>query len=114
MLETRNVSVAYEGVVALHGVSLAVQRGEISAIVGPNGAGKSTLLKAISGTVQLGTGSISLSGRDLRQVAPADRPRLGIAHVPEGRQVFNELTVEENLILGATCLPEPARRKERF
>jgi branched-chain amino acid transport system ATP-binding protein len=114
MLNIRNVSVAYDNVVALQDVSLVVHGGEISAIVGPNGAGKSTLLKAISGTVELRSGTIDMAGRDLRSVDPADRPRLGIAHVPEGRQVFNELTVEENLILGATCLYEPARRKERF
>ena len=101
MLEIRDLSVSYGGLAALRGVSLAVGEGQFVAIVGPNGAGKTTLFKAISGTVESGTGTILFEGRDLLAVPPHERAHLGIAHVPEGRQVFASLTVFENLEMGA-------------
>ena len=101
MLRIRSLSVAYGGLQALSDVSLEVERGQFVAVVGPNGAGKSTLFKAISGTVQPTAGAIEYDGRDLLEVAPAKRARLGIAHVPEGRQVFASMTVMENLEMGA-------------
>jgi len=101
MLEIENLSVSYGGLAALRGVSLAVAEGQFVAIVGPNGAGKTTLFKAISGTVAPGGGAISFEGRDLFTVPPHERAHLGIAHVPEGRQVFAAMTVLENLEMGA-------------
>ena len=85
---------------ALSGVSLAVEEGEIVAVLGANGAGKTTTLKAISGTVRR-TGTIALAGESLGRKGPEAVARLGVAHVPEGRGTFTELTVEENLRLGA-------------
>jgi len=82
-------------------VLLAVEAGQFVSIVGPNGAGKTTLFKAISGTVPPGAGTIAFEGRDLLAMPPHERAHLGIAHVPEGRQVFSSLTVMENLEMGA-------------
>ena len=101
MLEVDKLSVAYGGLHALSGVSLAVAEGQFVAIVGPNGAGKTTLFKAISGTVTPVSGKVTYEGRDLLGVPPWQRAHLGIAHVPEGRQVFSALTVLENLEMGA-------------
>lgn len=101
MLALEGVAVSYGGLRALTGVDLRVEPGQFVAIVGPNGAGKTTLFKSISGTVPLAAGRVCFGGRDLAQVLPSDRPALGIAHVPEGRQVFRNLTVLENLEMGA-------------
>src|SRR5271163_545320 len=101
MLAVDNLSVSYGGLAALRGLSLNVAEGQFVAIVGPNGAGKTTLFKAISGTVRPSSGTITYEGRDLLAVKPAERAHLGIAHVPEGRQVFAALTVLENLEMGA-------------
>ena len=104
MLKLSNVSAKYGGLVALSEVSLEVNPGELVAVIGPNGAGKTTLFKAISGIVPLAGGSISFDGRDLAGVRASKRPHLGIAHVPEYRQVFGGLTVGDNLRLGTTPL----------
>ncbi|MGE5513690.1 MAG: ABC transporter ATP-binding protein [Bacteroidota bacterium] len=100
MLKLEDVRVAYGGLVALGGVSVEVGPGDFVSIVGPNGAGKTTLFKAISGVVAPSGGRITFEGKDLLGVRPCDRPHLGIAHVPEGRQVFPNLTVLENLEMG--------------
>src|ERR1700722_558517 len=100
MLEVEDLSVSYGGLAALRGVSLAVAEGQFVAIVGPNGAGKTTLFKAISGTVRPVSGTIMFEGQDLLAVKPSERAHLGIAHVPEGRQVFASLSVLENLEMG--------------
>jgi len=112
VLAIRSLSVNYGGLHALTDVSLDVGRGQLVAIVGPNGAGKSTLFKAISGTVTPSTGEISYDGRNLLAVPPAERAHLGIAHVPEGRQVFASMTVMENLDMGAYTTNGRARRTE--
>ena len=112
MLAIHWLSVNYGGLHALTDVSLEVGRGQFVAIVGPNGAGKSTLFKAISGTVTPSAGAISYNGRDLLTVPPAERAHLGIAHVPEGRQVFASMTVMENLDMGAYTANGRARRAE--
>ncbi len=109
MLEVEGLTVAYGGLKALSEVSLAVEEGQLIAIVGPNGAGKTTLFKTISGTVAPVSGAIRYEGRDLLATAPAERAHLGIAHVPEGRQVFPSLSVLENLEMGA--YPRAARRR---
>ena len=101
MLEIDGLTVAYGGLAALCEVSLSVGEGEFIAIVGPNGAGKTTLFKTISGTVAPVAGAIRFEGHDLLAVPPAARAHLGIAHVPEGRQVFPSLSVHENLVMGA-------------
>src|SRR5579863_3039548 len=101
MLGIRELSVSYGGLAALRGVSVAVEEGQFVAIVGPNGAGKTTLFKAISGVVPAGSGAITYEGRNLLAIPPYERVHLGIAHVPEGRQVFAALTVLENLEMGA-------------
>jgi len=101
VLEVRNLSVAYGGLRALADVTLSVAEGRFVTIVGPNGAGKSTLFKTISGVVPPASGAISFAGEDLLSHRPSDRAHLGIAHVPEGRQVFKTLTVQENLEMGA-------------
>jgi branched-chain amino acid transport system ATP-binding protein len=112
VLAIRSLSVNYGGLHALTDVSLDVGRGQLVAIVGPNGAGTSTLFKAISGTVTPSTGEISYDGRNLQAVPPAERAHLGIAHVPEGRQVFASMTVMENLDMGAYTTDGRARRTE--
>ncbi len=101
MLELHDIHVAYGGLSALNGVSISVAKGEFVSIIGPNGAGKTTLFKAISGTVPPASGRITFEGNDLLAVRPCDRPHLGIAHIPEGRQVLPSLSVYENLEMGA-------------
>jgi branched-chain amino acid transport system ATP-binding protein len=100
LLELDQVTARYGPVQALHGVSLSVEEGQIAAVLGANGAGKTTTLRAISGTVRR-EGGLRFGGRRLDRVGPDGAARLGIAHVPEGRGTFAELTVWENLRLGA-------------
>ena len=101
MLEVTNLSVAYGGLRALTDVSLSVSEGQFVTVVGPNGAGKSTLFKTISGVVRPSGGTITFQGENLLAMSAAERAHRGIAHVPEGRQVFKTLTVLENLEMGA-------------
>jgi branched-chain amino acid transport system ATP-binding protein len=101
MLEVVNLSVAYGGLRALTDVTLSVKEGQFVTVVGPNGAGKSTLFKTISGIVPPAGGTMTFLGQDLLALPAAGRAHLGIAHVPEGRQVFRTLTVRENLEMGA-------------
>ena len=109
MLQIESLEVAYGGLRALDGVSIDVEAGQFVAVVGPNGAGKTTLFRAISGTVTPRAGTIHYEGRDLLAVPPSERPHLGIAHVPEGRQVFPSMTVFENLEMGAYTAQGRAR-----
>jgi branched-chain amino acid transport system ATP-binding protein len=101
LLSVRNVGVTYGKVVALGGVSLTVESGELVTLVGANGAGKSTLMKAITGLVRASVGEIEFEGRSLIGWETHDIARLGIAYVPEGRGTLRELSVRENLRLGA-------------
>jgi branched-chain amino acid transport system ATP-binding protein len=101
MLRVIDLAVSYGGLRALSGISLTVGEGQFVAVVGPNGAGKTTLFKAICGMVRPDSGTISFAGKDLLRRAAFSRAHLGIAHVPEGRQVFKTLTVRENLEMGA-------------
>jgi len=114
LLRIENLGVSYGRVPALAGVSLDIQAGEFVGVIGANCAGKTTLLRAISGLVPAGSGSIEFDGRPIDQLPAHRRPALGIAHVPEGRQVFARLTVEENLILGAVSGASRAGRAERI
>jgi branched-chain amino acid transport system ATP-binding protein len=101
MIRVQNLSVNYGAVKALRDVSFEAPTGQITAVLGANGAGKTTLLRTISGLVSPKSGSIHLDERDLVGVATENIARMGVAHVPEGRGVIEELTVEENLRLGA-------------
>jgi branched-chain amino acid transport system ATP-binding protein len=112
VLTIRSLNVAYGGLRALSDVSLEVERGQFVAVVGPNGAGKSTLFKTISGTVAPVSGEIICNGRDLLALPAAERAHFGIAHVPEGRQVFASMTVMENLEMGAYTRNGRMRRSE--
>jgi branched-chain amino acid transport system ATP-binding protein len=101
MLTLEGVHAGYTAIPVLNGVSIRVGAGQFVAIVGPNGAGKTTIFRTISGTLRPSAGRITFDGQDLGEVRPDRRPHLGIAHVPEGRQVFASLTVFENLEMGA-------------
>jgi len=101
MLTLEGVHAGYTAVPVLNGISIQVGEGQFVAIVGPNGAGKTTIFRTISGTLRPFAGDITFEGQDLSAVRPDRRAHLGIAHVPEGRQVFASLTVLENLEMGA-------------
>ena len=108
LLEVSNATVHYRKVAALRGVSMDVPDGAVVTIIGANGAGKSTLLRAISGLVALSAGEIRFAGRRIDGVPPERVVGLGIAQVPEGRRVFPDLTVQENLGTGAYLRRDPA------
>lgn len=101
LLELKSVSAGYARSRVLHDVNLSLDRGEIVTLVGANGAGKSTLVKAISGLLRVEAGAIFLDGEPIGSMLPGERLQRGIAHVPEGREVFSGMTVSENLDLGA-------------
>ena len=115
MIELKGVSAGYRGVPAIQDVTLNVGEGEAVGLLGANGAGKSTTLRTISGLVKLTAGRVSFLGQDLASLPPYRITELGIAHVPEGRQVFPEMTVNENLEIGSyapRAKPERARSLE--
>lgn len=101
MLEIQNLEVSYGSIKALHGVSLKVPEGGIVTLIGANGAGKSTTLRAVSGLVRARFGSVKYEGRDITNQPPHRIVAQGLCHVPEGRMVFANLTVMENLKMGA-------------
>jgi len=101
LLEIRNLNAGYGEIEVLHGINLEMQEGEFVCIIGANTAGKSTILRTISRMVPHVTGTLRFAGNDLSGRASHDIPTLGIAHVPEGRHVFPDMMVEENLLLGA-------------
>jgi branched-chain amino acid transport system ATP-binding protein len=107
-LELRDLEVAYGGIAAVLGLSLSVAPGALVGLIGPNGAGKSTTLHAVMGLVPARGGEIRFAGRSLRGRSPEAIARSGIALVPEGRRLFAELTVEENLRLGLAARPRGA------
>ncbi len=102
MLEVRNLVAGYGAFRVLHGIDLHVAPGEIVAVLGANGVGKTTLNRALSGLIPIIAGTIRFEDRDLAQLDHADIVRAGLIHVPEGRRVFPNLTVRENLLLGGT------------
>ena len=101
MLEVKDLQVSYGAINALHGISLTVKQGDIVTLIGANGAGKSTTLRAISGLIKARAGGITYQGRAIANRAPHEIVQLGISHVPEGRMIFANLTVLENLKMGA-------------
>src|SRR5688500_4037008 len=97
MLEVRGATVTYGAAPAVSGVSLAVHKGELVVVVGPNGAGKSTLINALAGLHRIAGGSLHVDGADISRLPPHRYCEAGIALVPEGRRLFTEMTVKENL-----------------
>lgn len=112
MLRFENVSAGYDGVQVLQQVSFEVAEKESVSIIGANGAGKSTILKVLSGLLHPASGKVWWNGRELTGMPPYEIAALGIAHVPEGRRVFPQLTVEENLEMGS-YLPKPKKNRRR-
>jgi branched-chain amino acid transport system ATP-binding protein len=101
MLVVQNICIDYGKIRVIHSLSFKVEKGEIVCILGANGAGKSTILRALSGLKRPQSGSIKFQGREITKVAPHDIVKAGMAHVPEGRQIFPDLSVKENLSMGA-------------
>ena len=101
MLKIEELVVNYGAIQALRGISLEVNAGEIVSLIGANGAGKTTTLHAITGLIPIKSGKVQYQGKDLRKVNASEIVTLGLAHVPEGRQVFTRMTVMENLLMGA-------------
>ena len=101
LLEVKNLKVSYGLIQAIKDVSFTVEEGQIVTLIGANGAGKTTIMHAVSGLIPKQSGKITFDGKDITAVQPHKLINMGIAHVPEGRRIFQELTVEENLQLGA-------------
>jgi branched-chain amino acid transport system ATP-binding protein len=117
MLSIKNLQVSYGKIQALWDVSLEIPDGEIVALVGANGAGKTTLLKTVSGLLRKQAGSITYDGVHIDAASPPEIVKQGVVHVPEGRKLFPEMTVLDNLLLGAYTLPQsgrPQRMEEIF
>ncbi|HUL23562.1 MAG TPA: ABC transporter ATP-binding protein [Thermodesulfobacteriota bacterium] len=118
MLEARGMEVSYGEFLALRGINFTVKEGELVTIIGANGAGKSTILRAVMGLVKCRKGEIFFEGEDITLSPPHRRARLGISLVPEGRKIFPDLTVAENLIMGAYVQEDrkaiPSRMEEAF
>jgi branched-chain amino acid transport system ATP-binding protein len=112
LLDVNGVRAGYGRIEVLHGLDLEVSADDYVAVVGANGAGKTTLLKAVSGTVQVHGGTLRFDGADLRARPAHKVPALGIAHVPEGRQIFPALTVRDNLMAGAWLRRDRAERQQ--
>jgi len=100
MLDARKLSCGYGSVTVVHGLDLKVEPGKVTALLGPNGAGKTSVIMAIAGHTRVTGGSLTFDGEDILGLSPADRTRRGIAIVPEGRRIFPDLTVAENLLVG--------------
>jgi len=111
LLEVRNLSVHYQGAIAVDGVSLAVAQGEAVSIIGPNGAGKTSLLRAISGLVPY-AGDVRYGGTSLLGMRPDRIVRAGLVHCPQAGELFGEMTVEENLELGAYTIRDAQRTRD--
>jgi len=112
MLQLRDLNVSYGAIKALRGISLTVQQGQIVTLIGANGAGKSTALRAISGLVKVAGGSILFRDREIGNKPPHEIVAAGISHVPEGRMIFANLTVKENLDMGAYLRKDKAAIKK--
>jgi urea transport system ATP-binding protein len=108
LLQVDKLNQYYGAAHTLRGVSLTVEKGQCIALLGRNGVGKTTLLKCLMGVLPAASGKVVFNGRDITRLKPHERARLGIAYVPQGREIFARLTVEENLLMGMATLP--ARR----
>lgn len=109
MLSVNQLDVAYGASQALYGVSMSAQPGKITCVLGRNGVGKTTLMKSLSGHLEPRAGDIQWQGKSLKGMAPYDRAKQGIAYVPQGRDIFAQLTVEENLQTAFSALPKSQR-----
>ena len=109
MLEVKNIDLFYGAAQALRGISLNVEPGRVTCVLGRNGVGKTSLLRAIVGQQSVSAGSIVLDGKDITKLVPYERARLGVGYVPQGREIFPLLTVEENLETGFAPLPRASR-----
>lgn len=103
MLEVTQLNQYYGSSHTLRGISLSVSRGECLALLGRNGVGKTTLLKCLMGVLPVAGGSVTLEGREITKLAPHQRAQLGMAYVPQGREIFSRMTVEENMLMGMAC-----------
>ncbi len=112
MLKVQNIDMSYGDLQVLWDVSFEIKEGEIIVLVGANGAGKSSIIKTISGLQKVSRGSINFLGEEIANEKPEEILKKGVVHVPEGRRLFNEMTVEENLILGSLWGEAKAKRKE--
>jgi len=110
MLKAQNIDLFYGASQALTDVSLEAKKGEITCILGRNGVGKSSLMQAVTGRHPVSDGSVYWNDQNITQLTAADRARLGIAYVPQGRQIFSQLTVMENLKTGFAALPRSQRK----
>ncbi len=108
LLQVDKLNQYYGAAHTLRGVSMTVEKGQCVALLGRNGVGKTTLLKCLMGVLPAASGKVVFNGRDITRLKPHERARLGIAYVPQGREIFARLTVEENLLMGMATLP--ARR----
>ncbi|MRR36539.1 ATP-binding cassette domain-containing protein, partial [bacterium] len=105
-LEAADIYAGYGKIEVLHGATLRAAAGEIVCIIGPNGSGKSTLLKTVFGLLKPAKGTVSFDGKDITRLEPEQKVRLGIAFIPQGRNVFPSLTIRENLEMGGTALDD--------
>jgi len=105
MLTVENLNQAYGGSHILRGLSFEVKTGEVTALLGRNGVGKTTLLKSLMGVVKTKSGAIAFDGKDITHLPPHERVKAGIGYVPQGREIFPRLTVEENLLMGLATKP---------
>ena len=112
MLEVKDLQVFYDNIQALRGVSLEINEGEVVSIIGANGAGKTTTLQTISGLISPKSGSINFGGKNLLKEKANNICKLGIAQVPEGRRIFSQLAVKDNLKLGQFTIKDSAEKKE--
>jgi len=114
MLEIKDLHVSYGAINAIRGISLTVNDGELVTLIGANGAGKTTTLHTINGLLSAASGEITFDGHDLRKTPSSNIIRLGLAQVPEGRHVFSQMTVLENLLMGAFILKDKAKIDENI
>lgn len=105
MLKVENLNQYYGGSHILRGLSFELELGKVTTLLGRNGVGKTTLLKSLMGLVKTKSGAMHLDGRDITHLAPHERVKAGIGYVPQGREIFPRLTVEENLLMGLATLP---------
>ncbi|RBO53153.1 ABC transporter ATP-binding protein [Rhodovulum sp. BSW8] len=113
MLEVRNIAAGYGPVRVLRGLSLTVRPGEITCLLGRNGAGKTTAMKAIMGLLPLSGGQVLLDGEDIGRLPAHEVPRRGIGYIPQGRRLFADLTVAQNLEIGMRCRKSPPEVRDR-
>jgi branched-chain amino acid transport system ATP-binding protein len=114
MLQIKNLESGYEKMQILFGINVKIKPNEIAVIIGPNGAGKSTLLKSIFNMVSIYKGKIMLRNKDITNIPTHELIQLGVSYVPQGRQIFNSLTVKENLEMGAFLIEDKNIVKERI